>query len=123
MNVPKTRDKKLIAALRLVASDYASEEGVIEALLNEAADRLAELTQPQPIETAPVGVLVRAFGGMIEDEHDEQNKNTRGVTVMRDYPNGAWCVDCSFDVVIKPTHWLPCVKVDIATLEGKSDGH
>jgi hypothetical protein len=65
MNVPKTPDHKLISALRILANDAPPADTlrpnvspasiVAVALLNEVADRLAELTQPQPIETAPRG--------------------------------------------------------------------
>lgn len=43
MNPPKTKDDHLIAALRILARDIQSDDGVANAAIAEAADRLEEL--------------------------------------------------------------------------------
>lgn len=48
----KTNDKTLIEALRILARDIETDDGVVNACLHEAANRLEELTQWRPIETA-----------------------------------------------------------------------
>ena len=42
----KTDDKVLISALRILVRDIQSGDGVANACIAEAADRLEELTQP-----------------------------------------------------------------------------
>lgn len=50
----KTDDKTLIAALRILARDIESADGVANAAISEAADRLEELTQPNVVVLPPV---------------------------------------------------------------------
>jgi hypothetical protein len=132
MNVPKTPDHKLIGALRIRATDSppadtlrpnVSPASIVPvALLNEVADRLAELTQPQPIETAPrdgtyvrlqIGKSFFVTGCWLTDTDDDED--------------GQWCYACEegedvYHIKTHPTHWLPCVKVDPASLGGQADG-
>lgn len=44
MSTPKTPDATLVSALRLLAKDIQSSEGIAEGVLYEAADRLQELS-------------------------------------------------------------------------------
>jgi hypothetical protein len=138
MNVPKTPDHKLIGALRILANDAPPADTlrpnvspasiVAVALLNEVADRLAELTQPQPIETAPRdGTEINVFGGRLPTLNGE-------ASILNDTPCGTraswldakicepsgWVGD-NWQQVLDPTHWLPCVKVDPASLGGQED--
>ena len=132
MNVPKTPDHKLIAALRERAKDAppvdtfrhhtVSASIVSVPLLNEVADRLAELTQPQPTETGRAMPWVRCYGGKIlEDNGEEIANDTNGVIACTPDGHNPWLIQLSACTLISPTHWLPCVKVDMATLEGKGD--
>ena len=42
----KTSDETLISAMRILARDIQSEDGIANAAILEAADRLEELTKP-----------------------------------------------------------------------------
>jgi hypothetical protein len=123
MNVPKTPDHKLIGALRILANDAmrgAVDLNVLPAVLYEVADRLAELTQPQPIETALKSEHVLLFGGELhDDETGEVYQNDSCVIAYRDY--SMWHLRFGDVLVVNPTHWLPCVKVDPASLGGQVD--
>lgn len=124
--VPKTSDYKLIGAARALATDamrYASVDiNVLPAVLYELADRLAELTQPQPIETAPTSQHVLLFGGKLhDDETGEVYENDSCVIAYCDM--STWKLRFGDVFVINPTHWLPCVQVAINALEGgQGDG-
>ena len=93
---------------------------------------LAELTQPQPIETAPRdGTEIQVLGGSLMPKaaypDGVYGKNKRSLaTWLETDEGGFWQINKDgyfLRYVAKPTHWLPCVQVDIATLEGKSHGH
>lgn len=45
MSTPKTPDATLVSALRLLATDIRSSEGLAEGVLHEAADRIEELSE------------------------------------------------------------------------------
>ncbi len=102
-------DKDLIEALR--------REGKLSGKntpINLAAVRLAELTQPQLIETAPKDgqrLIGLAWDG---DGYLNQTIMECRIGVWTD-PND-WS-----DIKFTPTHWLPCVKVDPASLGGQVD--
>ena len=116
MNVPKAQTYELIGACRILAHDITEGNGafadLLPALLHEVADRLAELTQPQPIETAPRdGTPFNAYWSF------EPNVG------RQKYIAGRHNLLMSFGDKVHPTptHWLPCVQVDMAKLEGKGD--
>jgi hypothetical protein len=120
-------DKDLIEALRREGKMSGKNTPI-----NKAADRLAELTQPQPIETAPREADIKLFGGAFSilrnDYSDETygdwpNNFATGITGHFYPPGGAWVgsYDGIRTVINKPTHWLPCVKVDPASLGGQVD--
>lgn len=50
----KTDDQTLISALRILARDIISSDGVANATIAEAADRLEELTQPNVVVLPPL---------------------------------------------------------------------
>ena len=54
----KKDDKVLVSALSILVRDIQSGDAVANACIAEAADRLEELTQPQPIETPDPGQLL-----------------------------------------------------------------
>ena len=115
MNVPKAQTYELIGACRILAHDITEGNGafadLLPALLHEVADRLAELTQPQPIETAPRdGTLINLFWPHSPNGKVGGFDPDLGLL----FYNGAVEEE-------SPTHWLPCVQVDMATLEGKGD--
>lgn len=108
-------DKQLIEALRRKGKMSGKNT-----LINKAADRLAELTQPQPIETALKSEHVLLFGGELhDDETGEVYQNDSCVIAYRDY--SMWHLRFGDVLVVNPTHWLPCVKVDPASLGGQVD--
>jgi hypothetical protein len=121
MNVPKTPDHKLIGALRILANDAmrgAVDLNVLPAVLYEVADRLAEITQPQPIETAPEDTKVIVFG-LCDDGHTPYNDygvNVQGTWYHPDNISEGEHYDA------QPTHWLPCLVVDYASLGGQANG-
>lgn len=57
--MPST-DQTLIAALRILARDIISSDGVANATIAEAADRLEELSQPRPQWRQPTERLSEA---------------------------------------------------------------
>jgi hypothetical protein len=108
--------EELLANVNYAKCGYAVDDEV----MRKAAERLSELTQPQPIETAPVGIQLTVFGGTIRGRIDEcEPANVDGVTAIRSSKCAAWEVTASRKVVVKPTHWLPCVKIDTTKLGGK----
>lgn len=129
MNAPKSPDHKLIGAARALASDTLNTGGyvdlnVLPAVLYELADRLAELTQPQPIETAPRGQWIRAFGGTLAKPHHAEEAKVKpapdtGIDARIGFGN--WYTNTDDYFVTPPSHWLPCVGVDVDALEGKGD--
>ena len=50
----KTDDQTLISALRILARHIQSDDGVANAAITEAADRLEELTQPNVVALPPL---------------------------------------------------------------------
>lgn len=50
----KTDDQTLVSALRILARDIESGDGVANAAIAEAADRLEELTQPNVVMLPPL---------------------------------------------------------------------
>jgi hypothetical protein len=67
---------------------------------------------------------VKAFGGMIVDENGIElcPNDNRGVVVSTlDNNKKIWSLFMSTHDLIKPTHWLPCLKVDPASLGGQWD--
>ena len=120
-------DKELVQAI--YTAEYAILEGWLLHIddaeaLRKAADRLEELTQPRPIETAPKdGTPIHVFGGTLYCRFTGQrsrNSNHFGfVAQHRDYllpkdtdnKRNGWC--SAEGVVEAPTHWLPCVKVEL----------
>ena len=111
-------DKELIDKLSDLVNVTAED-------IARAAMRLAELTQPQPIETAPRdGTAVRLFGGRIEDDYSNWSDNEYGITgryTSSSITSQSWDLCNIIGAVYHPTHWLPCVQVDMAALEGKGD--
>lgn len=59
MNTPKSDDKTLIAALRILSRDIQSEDGVANACIAEAANRIEELTQVEKGSGVLGGVWVK----------------------------------------------------------------
>ena len=57
----KTSDETLISAMRILARDIQSEDGIANAAILEAADRLEELTKPASAERGSVRVEFEAF--------------------------------------------------------------
>lgn len=118
MNVPKLSDIELIyACLEHEISGHQDKDVV------KAGERLRELTQPQPIETAPRdGTEIILFGGTlpaINGESSLPNDSTCGtkagfLNAKICEPSG-WVGD-NWQRVLNPTHWLPCVTVDLANL-------
>lgn len=80
----RTDDKTLIAALRILANDIQSQDGVANAAIWEAAQRLEELTCPPDDELLPCPFC----GGAAElNEHEE-------VTFTGSYTANCSCDDC-----------------------------
>lgn len=86
----RTDDKTLIEALEILACDIQSGDGIANACIREAAQRLRELTQWHPIETAPKGQTVLF---LCEDGNVFKGQ------------------ECSYlnysDSFSFPTHWMP----------------
>jgi hypothetical protein len=57
----KTSDETLISAMRILARDIQSEDGIANAAILEAADRLEELTKPASAERGSVRAEFEAF--------------------------------------------------------------
>lgn len=103
----RTDDKTLIAAMRILARDIESGDGVANAAIAEAATRLEELTTWRPIETAPrdrTPILVympepdlgrHVHSAQFMDAADGK----RGVSLIGHH--------FAFDAPAQPTHWLP----------------
>jgi hypothetical protein len=53
MTTPRSSTESLIAALRVLARDIQSDDGIANAAITEAADRLDELSRPAPGGVSP----------------------------------------------------------------------
>ncbi len=109
----KTSDNDLIQAI-YDAETFVHQGRVLGCdtayLLRKAAERLSELTQPQPIETAPVDILISIKAEGLGSEY----------AVKR--PEGDWFIPClrkhiSAEQMSHITQWLPS-PWPTATLEG-----
>lgn len=59
MEVPKSSDATLVAALKILARDIESGDGVANACIAEAADRLEELSMECEFLLESLGALTR----------------------------------------------------------------
>lgn len=105
----KSDDKTLIAALRILVRDIQSDDGVANACIAEATNRLEELTQWQPIDSAPkdetdIIIFCPYIGVTTAKFYDRKwictaNGGEKAVSYM-DYSTTEYHDD------IKPTHWM-----------------
>lgn len=74
----KTDDKTLIEALRILVNDIQSDDGVANACIAEAANRLAELTENKDTPNDAKGVLqdVIDMRNYLEEYLDSKQLNT-----------------------------------------------
>lgn len=111
----KSDDKTLIAALRILVRDIRSEDGIANACIAEAAMRLQELTQWQPIETAPRKGKYIIFGGKFDSDRSQIDGVKHEDTTICSYiPQSNPEVDSPYRIygeesigIKNPTHWMP----------------
>jgi hypothetical protein len=123
-------DNDLIQAI-YDAETFAHQGRVLDCdtayFLRKAAERLAELTQPQPIETAPKdGTRIFVLGGDMGTELNYYGSPNLGtlVSYREIAEESPWQIEntCYYGAWVKdPTHWLPCVKVDPSSLGGVNE--
>lgn len=107
----KTDDKTLIEALRILSRDIQSGDGVTNACIAEAADRLEELTQWRDISTAPkdgAEILVIIAGNHPQADTpyipDLVSWDEENLLFLPIEPNDGAFYDKWNDML---THWMP----------------
>lgn len=115
----RSNTETLIAAMRILADEIVSEDGVANAAIREAAERLEELHAGvwQPIETAPKdGTWVLLSGCDILYGWDGDSTPGAVVGQYTELLNGrhirprwqfAWYDSGYYGEYEHPTHWMP----------------